>query len=174
MFGEARGAEVYIADLTGANPNVYLELGVRWALRDRVTVPICQSPEDLRFNVAASRAIIYGPDNIVDAAARVVDAIRSGLSSTKSNSIVRADSEYVTISREELEELRSRIAELERERGEVLVGLAMNEDNQSERIELLRAALRVNPGSTEALLELGKALREAAQYAEAIEHLAKA
>ena len=30
MFAEARDADVYIADLTGANPNVYLELGVRW------------------------------------------------------------------------------------------------------------------------------------------------
>lgn len=30
MFAEALDADVYIADLTGANPNVYLELGVRW------------------------------------------------------------------------------------------------------------------------------------------------
>lgn len=58
MFAEARDADVYIADLSGANPNVYLELGVRWALRDGVTILICQNVADLRFNVGANRAII--------------------------------------------------------------------------------------------------------------------
>ncbi len=43
MFNEALQAPVYIADLTGANANVYLELGVRWALRDHVTVLVCQN-----------------------------------------------------------------------------------------------------------------------------------
>lgn len=38
MFEEALRAPVYIADLTGLNANVYLELGVRWAVRDNVTV----------------------------------------------------------------------------------------------------------------------------------------
>jgi hypothetical protein len=32
MFREAVDADVYIADLSGANANVYLEPGVRWAL----------------------------------------------------------------------------------------------------------------------------------------------
>ncbi|MBY8851395.1 hypothetical protein K7G98_24875, partial [Saccharothrix sp. MB29] len=61
MFTEAMQAEVYIADLTGANANVYLELGVRWALRDHMTVPVCQNvAHDVKFNVAAIRVIPYG------------------------------------------------------------------------------------------------------------------
>ncbi len=63
MFNEALRADVYIVDLTGANPNVYLELGVRWTLRDRVTVLVCQNEEhDIKFNVAPSRFINYGPE----------------------------------------------------------------------------------------------------------------
>jgi hypothetical protein len=61
MFNEAVAADIYIADLTGSNPNVYLELGVRWALRDAVTILICQDVEEIRFNVSANRVILYGP-----------------------------------------------------------------------------------------------------------------
>ena len=43
------------------HPNVYLELGVRWALRDTVTVLISQDIQEVRFNVSANRVIHYGP-----------------------------------------------------------------------------------------------------------------
>src|SRR5262249_33654301 len=61
MFAEALEADVYIADLTGSNPNVYLELGVRWALRDAVTIPICQDLAEVKFNASSTRTIPYGP-----------------------------------------------------------------------------------------------------------------
>jgi Flp pilus assembly protein TadD len=174
MFGEARDAEVYIADLTGANPNVYLELGVRWALRDCVTVPICQSAEELKFNVTANRAIIYEPNKIVKATNDVTHAILHGLTNKKSDSPVRADSEFVEIARKDLEGLNARIKQLEQERGEELIRLAKSTDDTTQRIKLLRRAIDVNPGSTEALLALGIALRGTGDYPEAIEHLEKA
>jgi hypothetical protein len=55
MFDEAWKANVYIADLTGANANVYLELGVRWALRKQITILVCQDLDEVRFNAAATR-----------------------------------------------------------------------------------------------------------------------
>jgi len=174
MFGEARDAEVYIADLTGANPNVYLELGVRWALRDYVTVPICQSALDLKFNVTSNRAIVYGPDNIVEATNDVVDAILDGLRNKTSDSLVRANHDYVEISRPELQALLDRIGQLERERGEELVRLARSADDPVQQIQLFRRALDANPGSVEALVELGIALREISEYPEAIGQLEKA
>ena len=62
MFREAVDADVYIADLSGANPNVYLELGVRWALKDSVTILIAQHIQgDVKFNVSGNRVIQYGP-----------------------------------------------------------------------------------------------------------------
>lgn len=82
MFNEALRAPVYIADLTGANANVYLELGVRWALRDRVTVLVCQNEEhDIKFNVSPSRAIRYGPtpSELESAREKIVRAILEGL-----------------------------------------------------------------------------------------------
>lgn len=82
MFEEASEAPVYIADLTGANPNVYFELGVRWTLRKRVTVLVCQNENhDIKFNVSSNRYIPYGPgpQELELACETIVRAILEGL-----------------------------------------------------------------------------------------------
>jgi tetratricopeptide (TPR) repeat protein len=81
MFKEAWEADVYIADLTGNNPNVYLELGVRWALKDNITVVVSQDVGSIKFNAAASRGIPYkdDPEALSKAIEDVVKAITEGL-----------------------------------------------------------------------------------------------
>jgi 8-oxo-dGTP pyrophosphatase MutT (NUDIX family) len=107
MFGEALRADVFIADLTGGNPNVYLELGVRWALRDHITIPIVQNIGDLRFNVITNRAIAYSPDIILDAIEQIVTAIVDGLKQRNCDSPVRLGADLITVSRSEFETLRA-------------------------------------------------------------------
>ncbi|MEM9088306.1 MAG: hypothetical protein AAGC93_06125 [Cyanobacteria bacterium P01_F01_bin.53] len=51
-------ATLIIADLTGANPNVYLEVGYAWG-RERPTVLVINSAEDLKFDVRGQRCIPY-------------------------------------------------------------------------------------------------------------------
>lgn len=51
-------SKLIIADLTGANPNVYLEVGYAWALRVP-TVLLVKKTEDLRFDVRGQRVIEY-------------------------------------------------------------------------------------------------------------------
>ena len=51
-------AKLIIAELTGANPNVYLEVGFAWALRIP-TVLLVNSAKDLRFDVRGQRVIVY-------------------------------------------------------------------------------------------------------------------
>lgn len=174
MFAEARDADVYIADLTGANPNVYLELGVRWALRDGVTVIISQNVEDLRFNVFANRAILYYPDIIIKAIDDVVEAIENGLKASKPDNPVRLNAQYLTIPRSQLDDLNSKIDRLTKERGEDLLRAALSNDKLSERIAILRQALEANPSSINVLLEMGKTYRSLAQYDDAIAVFEKA
>lgn len=169
MFAEARDADVYIADLTGANPNVYLELGVRWALRDGVTVLICQNVSDLRFNVGANRAILYNPERIVQAADDIVQAISSGLMSSKSDSPVRLNSNLLTIDTRDIEKLKAEIAALKSARGEDLLRAGLATTDLKERLSHLKDANRANPASTDVLLELGKTERALAEYTAAIE-----
>jgi tetratricopeptide (TPR) repeat protein len=174
MFAEARDADVYLADLTGANPNVYLELGVRWALRDGVTVLISQSVEDLRFNVFANRAILYYPDIIIRAIADVVAAVENGLKSQRADGPVRLHTQYVTIAKSQLDGLQAEIDRLKKARGEDLLRAAGVTEKLSERVTILRQAVDTNPASVVALRELGKAYRGLGHYDDAVATLTQA
>lgn len=47
-----------VADLTGSNPNVYLEVGYAWGCR-RPTLLIARGHDDLKFDVRSHRCIAY-------------------------------------------------------------------------------------------------------------------
>ncbi|SJM91073.1 conserved hypothetical protein [Crenothrix polyspora] len=51
-------AKLVIADLTSANPNVYLEVGYAWGCRVP-TVLLIKETNDLKFNVRGQRHIVY-------------------------------------------------------------------------------------------------------------------
>ncbi|MBZ5686526.1 MAG: nucleoside 2-deoxyribosyltransferase [Acidobacteriia bacterium] len=51
-------AELVIADLTGANPNVYLEVGYAWG-KARPTVLVINKSDELRFDVHGQRCLRY-------------------------------------------------------------------------------------------------------------------
>jgi hypothetical protein len=51
-------ATLVIADLTGANPNVYLEVGYAWG-KNRPTILLVRSGEELKFDVRGQRCITY-------------------------------------------------------------------------------------------------------------------
>jgi len=51
-------AEIVIADLTGANANVYLEVGYAWG-RGRPTVLVANKEEELKFDVQGQRCLKY-------------------------------------------------------------------------------------------------------------------
>lgn len=51
-------AELVIADLSGANPNVYLEVGYAWAC-GRSTVLVARDPAELKFDTQGQRCLIY-------------------------------------------------------------------------------------------------------------------
>ncbi|HEX7301365.1 tetratricopeptide repeat protein [Lentzea sp.] len=174
MFAEAKNAEVYIADLTGANPNVYLELGVRWALRDNVTVLVCQDTnQDMKFNVANVRAVPYGkdPSDLQEALETITEVIITGLQQGHVDSPVRERADTIEVKREELDALRDEVRELKAARGDDLFAAAMTATSHRQKADLLRRVIEVNPARADAKGELGRALSAAGQEAEAIELL---
>ncbi|MBV9012534.1 MAG: tetratricopeptide repeat protein [Pseudonocardiales bacterium] len=176
MFLEAIGADIYIADLTGANANVYLELGVRWALRDGVTILICQRAGDIKFNTSSARVILYdkGPAVLRGAIESVTKAAVDGFEDhTLCDSPVRDGLPLVEISRDELEDLKAQIERLKAEQAEDLVDMAVKLDLE-EAVNVLRSAVDRNPVSFIAHFQLGAHLTKSGRYAEAAEVLEKA
>jgi nucleoside 2-deoxyribosyltransferase len=51
-------AKLVVADLSTANPNVYLEVGYAWA-KGIPTVLLVRDTNDLKFDVKAQRCIVY-------------------------------------------------------------------------------------------------------------------
>ncbi|MEU3917791.1 tetratricopeptide repeat protein [Streptomyces sp. NPDC029004] len=170
MFSEAAEADVYIADLSGANANVYLELGARWALRDGVTIPICQSVGDVRFNASSSRVIPYGPmpDELEESIRQITEAAVDGLRNPwRVDSPVRDGAAYILVSRAEHELLREEIRRLREQQGEDLIRAALKSPSPARRIELLQEAVSRNPAGWRGYFELGVALRKEGRYEEA-------
>jgi hypothetical protein len=56
-------AEIVIADLTGSNPNVYLEVGYAWG-KGRPTVLVANKKDELKFDVRGQKCLRY--QNIKD------------------------------------------------------------------------------------------------------------
>lgn len=53
-----KSADIVIADLTGANPNVYLEIGYAWGA-DIPTILIASDADELKFDVRGQRCLVY-------------------------------------------------------------------------------------------------------------------
>ena len=66
-------ATVVVADLTDANPNVYLEVGYAWG-RGRPTILLVQDVKHLRFDVQSQRCLVY--DRIIDLARLLTQELR--------------------------------------------------------------------------------------------------
>lgn len=63
MFERLMLCDYAVADVTGANPNVYYELGIRHALRPRSTVIVFAENTTLPFDIAAQRGAPYHLDD---------------------------------------------------------------------------------------------------------------
>lgn len=73
-------ADVVVVDVTGRNSNVFLELGMRYATRSKVTILIAQEGTPIPFDIKDYRYIQYSRFEPEAARAKIAAFIREGLS----------------------------------------------------------------------------------------------
>lgn len=85
-------ADICIVDVTGQNPNVFFELGIRYALRKSTTLLLKQPDTVIPFDITNYRWVEYSPlyHGVEQAISDIVDTIRIVLSrgSSASDSLV--------------------------------------------------------------------------------------
>jgi hypoxanthine phosphoribosyltransferase len=82
-------ADVVIADITGRNPNVFLELGIRYSLRNKTTILMAQAQTAIPFDIKSYKYMQYDPFKIDEARRNLRDYVLEGLrESYQSDSIV--------------------------------------------------------------------------------------
>ncbi len=82
MFERLMLCHYAVADITGANPNVFYELGIRHAMRPRSTVIVFGEGTVLPFDIALVRGISYKTDGAGEPVERRRDARRRSPSSS--------------------------------------------------------------------------------------------
>ena len=75
-------ADICIVDVTGQNPNVFFELGIRYALRKSTTLLLKQRETVIPFDIANYRCVEYSPlyHGVEQAISDIVETIRVVLS----------------------------------------------------------------------------------------------
>lgn len=82
-------SDVVIVDVTGRNPNVFLELGIRYALRNKITIVITQEGTAVPFDIQGYRYIEYNRFKPSEARCKIAQFIREGFKEeTQSDSVV--------------------------------------------------------------------------------------
>ena len=179
MFREAWEADIYIADLTGNNPNVYLELGVRWAVRDGITVVVSQLVNEIKFNAAFTRAIPYvstsDPGELAKSIDHVTKTILNGLKAANHcDSPVRLGEAWVLCKKNEIEALEAEVRRLTAARGDDLLTAAQATTDGAQKLKLLREVVGINPSRVDGWLDLAEESRKQHAYDQAIEAASRA
>lgn len=70
MFRAIQMADVLIADLTGSNANVFLELGIRFGVSNKVTILTTQEERQAPFDLNQMRVVRDGGTDLIRSAGR--------------------------------------------------------------------------------------------------------
>ena len=90
MFQLLLTADLVVADLSIHNANVFYELGIRHALRDRHTFLLRCNVDKYPFDLQTDRYFTYNKDAPADSVDQLADALRATIDEGKTNSPVFA------------------------------------------------------------------------------------
>ena len=90
MYRVLELSRLVIADITGSNPNVLFELGMRFKARPSGTLVIRQEGSGVPFDLSNVRVTVYDPDQPATAAAQITKLVAAALGALTLESPLRA------------------------------------------------------------------------------------
>lgn len=152
MFRAIRDSDVFIADLTGSNANVFLELGVRLGTSHGITILTTQEDDSPPFDVNQMRLIRYanGPTDVAEN--QILDLITSELDSGLLGSPVLRLLDLEVVDRRKWETITGI-------RSERLLAQAKQEAEKATKMALIEEAIETDPYHLPARLEMVRLLR---------------
>jgi len=162
IFRQIRDCPVVIADLTGANPNVMYELGLRHTT-GKVTVQIGEKGR-LPFDVAAIRTIMFRRTGagLVQARKDLAKALAANLDTGGDPvTATRIWFEAATAHQDRAEELMESSGEIEEEEPGFLELLVEMETGTQSLVQTMQAATSITEDISSTYLEATQSIREA-------------
>jgi uncharacterized protein YcbX/cytochrome c551/c552 len=86
MFRELVEADIVVADVSVHNANVFYELGVRHAVKNRATVLIRARIDEVPFDLRTDRYLSYDPASAADSVPQLVQVLRETLANERVDS----------------------------------------------------------------------------------------
>jgi tetratricopeptide (TPR) repeat protein len=184
FIGAILKTDIVIADLSATgNANVFYELGLRFALRKRITIPIWQKGTELPADLKGTLGVVYEPSNPVANRESFHKFIRQRLASTISDSpVYRIFPVLNIIDKSETDRLNKEIEDLKiRLKNTILDQLSKTLWNEAENLllqnnlpgafEKFNQAYEHTPENLEILIRYGRVLSMANRHDESIAKL---
>jgi hypothetical protein len=182
MFERLLLAEIVLADLTLASPNVMYELGIRHATRPRATIPVFAQVGALPFDLAPIRAVPYDLDRngrLSEAARallveRLGERLRGALTETASDSpLFQLIQSYpgVTLPHDVSESFQHRVQQITALSTQIRDAASLKPASEALRVlRNLADTLRRSSGApTDLLIDLVLAFRDVEAYSDMID-----
>ncbi len=161
MFSAIRRADVFIADLTGTNANVFLELGVRYGVSKKVTIVTTQEDRPPPFDLNQMSFIRYanGPTQVAEAA--IAQIVFEELGTQKGGSPVLSLLDLEIVPRKNWEIVAGK-------RVEILIAESKRAVDPQVRLNYVKEAVEVDPLSEPARIEFARVLRSHSDFEAAL------
>jgi tetratricopeptide (TPR) repeat protein len=157
MFHAIHTADVFIADLTGSNANVFLELGIRYGVSKKVTILTTQEDKQPPFDLNQMRLVRYGDGPTQEAQDAIARIVFEELDTQKGGSPVLSLLDVEVVDRKQWEIVAGI-------RVEILIAESRRATDPQVRLDYVLEAIQTDPLSLAARIELARVLRSRCEF----------
>jgi tetratricopeptide (TPR) repeat protein len=159
MFHYLEYSRIALADISGLNPNVFYELGVRHRAREAGTVIVRQADAPIPFDINKIKAFSYdpSPERRPTSIELIADLLKRSLERNRLDSPVQG---ALKVQREIHPDIEGLLREAEN---------AMRFGDRGTAVARYRTALRADPGNALVRFKLGLLLKESGDWKGALE-----